>query len=86
MTWFVFVVMVGMFPDGTHDTYLYVNPTHETLEECQAHVSTHGHNIRKDMFVKFNGKMIDKVYCIEEEKLKNFFRQMDLEKESRKQI
>lgn len=77
MTWFVFVVMVGMFADGTHDTFLYVKPTHESLEQCQAHVSVNGMKIRKDMYNKFNGKMIDKVYCIEEEKLKKFFETMD---------
>ena len=84
MTWFVFVIMVGMFPDGTHDTYLYTNPTHETLEECQAHVRTYSTDIRKDMFIKFKGKMINKVYCVEEENLKKFFKLM--QEDSQKQI
>jgi len=79
MTWFVYVVMVGMFADGTNDTFLYTKPTHETLEQCQAHVRANGIKIRQDMYNQFNGKMIDNVYCIDEEKLKKFFEAMDEE-------
>lgn len=77
MTWYIFVVMAGMFADGTQDTYLYTNPTFETLDECQAEVAIHSDDIIKDMLIQFNGKRIKKVYCIEEDKLKKFFQTME---------
>ena len=86
MTWYIFIVMTGMFADGTHDTYLYTNPNFNTLSECQTEVATNGDDIIKDMLIKFNGKTIKKVYCIEEEKLRQFFQTMESEKESGKNI
>ena len=72
MKWFIFVIMVGMYGDGSQDTYLYTEPTLPTLEECQAYVYMNSLEIRKDMMFEFDGKMIEKVFCIEEEKLKKF--------------
>lgn len=72
MNWFIYVIMIGMYSDGTQDTYLYTEPTLPTLEECQAYVYNYSSEIRMDMMQEFNGKQIEKVFCIEEEKLKKF--------------
>lgn len=72
MNWFIYVIMIGMYADGTQDTYLFTEPTLPSLEACQEYVYKNSDVIRKDMMIQFNGKQIDKVFCIEEEKLKKF--------------
>ena len=73
MKWFVYVIMMGMYPDGTQDTYLYTEPTLPTLEACQAYVYNNSSALRMDMMQEFEGKQIERVFCIEEQKLKKFF-------------
>ena len=73
MKWFVYVIMIGMYPDCTQDTYLYTEPTLPTLEACQAYVYNNSSVIRMDMMQEFEGKSIERVFCIEEQKLKQFF-------------
>ena len=76
MKWFIYVIMMGMHSDGTQDTYLYTEPTLPTLEACQSYVYTMSNQIRMDMMIEFNGKQIERVFCIEEEKLKKFLEEM----------
>ena len=70
MKWFIYVIMVGMYADGTQDTYLYTEPTLPTLEACQQYVYNYSSDIRRDMMTQFDGKSIERVFCIEEQKLK----------------
>jgi len=72
VTWFIYVIMIGMYADGTQDTYLYTQPTLPTLEACQEYVYNNSRAIRMDMMEEFNGKQIERVFCIEEQKLKQF--------------
>jgi hypothetical protein len=72
MKWFIYVIMVGIYADGTKDTYLYTEPTLPTLEECQGYVYTNSNRLRMDMMNQFDGKQIERVFCIEEEQLKKF--------------
>ena len=76
MKWFIYVIMVGMYADGTQDTYLFTEPTLPSLEACQEYVYVNSDTLRMDMMIEFNGKAIDRVFCIEEEKLKKFFETM----------
>jgi hypothetical protein len=64
-----------MYSDGTQDTYLYTEPTLPTLEECQAYVYNNSSVIRMDMMTEFDGKQVERVFCIEEEKFKQFLEQ-----------
>jgi len=70
--WLVYVIMLGMYSDSTQDTYLYTNPTHNSLEECQAWVYNNANVLRMDMAVEFNGKPIEKIFCVEQESFKKF--------------
>lgn len=74
MKWFIYVIMVGMYGDGTQDTYLYTQPTLSSLEECQRYVYQQSNVIRQDMMIEFDGKQIEKVFCIEEEQLKKYLK------------
>lgn len=77
MTWYIFVIMMGFNIDGSKDTYLYTKPTLPSLEECQRYVYDNSNRIRLDMIVEYQGKQIEQVFCIEEDKLKKFFGQME---------
>lgn len=72
MKWFIYVIMVGMYADGTQDTYLYTEPSLPTLEACQQYVYERSLDLRQDMMMEFEGKQIERVFCIEEQKLKQF--------------
>ena len=76
MKWYIYIVMMGMYADGTQDTYLYTEPTLPSLEACQEYVYVQSSKIRNEMMILFEGKNIDRVFCIEEEKLKQFFQEM----------
>ena len=62
-----------MYADGTQDTYLYTEPTLPSLEACQQYVYQQSDVLRQEMMTEFEGKSIERVFCIEEEKLKKFF-------------
>ena len=73
MKWYIYIIMVGMYSDGTKDTYVYTEPTLPTLEACQEYVYKNSHHLRMNMLKEFDGKQIQQVFCIEEEKLKKYF-------------
>ena len=73
MKWYIYIIMMGMYPDGTQDTYLYTEPTLPSLEACQQYVYQQSDILRKDMMIQFDGKSIERVFCIEEEKLQQYF-------------
>jgi hypothetical protein len=64
--------MIGLYADGTQDTYLYTQPTHDSLEACQQYVQDYAGVLRSEMFNQFSGKSIERVFCIEEERLRQF--------------
>ena len=77
MKWFIYIIMVGMYADGTQDTYLYTEPTLPSLEACQEYVYVNSNALRMDMMIEFEGKPIERVFCIEEQKLKEYFETME---------
>lgn len=72
MKWFVLVLMLGMNPDGSVDTYIFTDP-HKSLEECQTYVYNNSSSLKNKLMIEFEGKPIDRVFCIEEDKLKKYF-------------
>ena len=69
MKWFILVVMMGAFTDGSKDTYLYFEPKFETVEKCQQHVMAYASQIRNQMFLEFAGKPIEQVFCIRQDRI-----------------
>jgi len=72
MKWFMLVIMMGQYADGTNDIYIYTEPALNSLEHCQSYVYNNSATIRQDMQIKFNGKGIEKVFCMREDKLQKF--------------
>lgn len=72
MKWFIIVLMMGTYPDGSKDVFWYQQPKFETVEECQLYVGYNAGSIKRDMQIEFQLKPIETVYCVREDKLDLF--------------
>jgi len=75
MKWFILVLMMGTFSDGSKDTFLYFEPEFDTVEQCQEYVYQQAPAIKRHMMIEYQGKPIDTVYCVREDKLKKVLQQ-----------
>ena len=72
MKWFIIVLMMGTYPDGSKDVFWYQQPKFDTVEECQLYVGYNAFSIKRDMQIEFQMKSVDMVYCVREDKLDVF--------------
>ena len=77
MKWFIFVVMLGINEDGLQDTFFYFKPEFPTVEECKRYVFENSLSIKQQMFIEFEGKPIEQVFCVEENAFKRY---LDMQK------
>ena len=75
MKWFILVLMMGTFSDGSKDTFLYFEPEFDTVEQCQEYVYRQAPEIKRHMMIEYQGKPIDTVFCVREDKLKKLIEQ-----------
>jgi hypothetical protein len=75
MKWFILVLMMGTFSDGSKDTFLYFEPEFDTVEQCQEYVYRQAPEIKRHMMIEYQGKSIDIVYCVREDRLKKVLQQ-----------
>jgi len=75
MKWFILVLMLGTFSDGSKDTFLFFEPEFDTVEQCQEYVYRQAPEIKRQMMIEYQGKPIDMVYCVREDKLKKVLQQ-----------
>ena len=68
---------MGTFEDGTRDTFLYMEPEFDTVEQCQKYVYRQAPEIKRHMMIEFQGKPIDTVYCMRQDKLKKLLEASD---------
>lgn len=78
MKWFVLVVVMGMYPGGDQDIYVYPDLGLNTLEQCQSWVYTASPALRQDIQQNFEGRVPERVFCIREDRLKQFLEQNTL--------
>lgn len=71
MKWFIIVLMLGTYSDGSKDTFLYFQPEFESVEDCKEYVYDYASEIRKQMMIEFQGKSIEMVYCVREDRIKD---------------
>jgi len=74
MKWFILVLMMGTFSDGSKDTFLFFKPEFDTVEQCQEYVYRQASEIKRQMMIEYQGKPIDMVYCVREDKLENLIK------------
>ena len=72
MKWFIIVLMMGTYPDGSKDVFWYQQPEFDTVEECKLYVGYNAGSIKRDMQIEFQLKPVDMVYCVREDKLDVF--------------
>jgi hypothetical protein len=69
MKWLILVLMIGTYPDGSKDTFLYFEPEFDTVEQCQTYVYQTAPEIKQQMMIQFQGKGIDTVFCVRQDRL-----------------
>jgi hypothetical protein len=72
MKWFVIVLMVGTYSDGSKDVFWYNKNNFPTVEDCHTFVYDNASLIGKHMTQQFGPKPIERVYCVREDKLELF--------------
>ena len=75
MKWFILVLMLGTYSDGSKDTFLYFEPEFDTVEQCQEYVYRQAPEIKRHMIMEYQGKSIEMVYCVREDRLKKVLQQ-----------
>lgn len=71
MKWFIIVLMMGTYSDGTRDTFVYFQPEFENVDDCKEYVYHMAPDIRRQMLFEFGGKPIETVYCVREDRIKD---------------
>jgi hypothetical protein len=72
MKWFIIVLMMGTYPDGSKDVFWYTEPSFETVENCKQYVSDNAPTIKMEMQLEFGRLPVEMVYCVREDKLNAF--------------
>lgn len=83
MKWFIVVLMLGVNTDGTRDTFVYTQPNFDTVDACQEYVYINSTQLGRSMIEEFQGKQIERVFCIQKDKLE---RLLELDVDSGTQI
>ena len=72
MKWLIVVFFVGVYSDGTQDTYVFQKPSFESLQECR-NAASDKQQIGKfvqQILIDVGYKDIHKVVCATENKIK----------------
>jgi len=75
MKWLILVLMMGTYPDGSKDTFLYFEPEFDSVEQCQNYVYRTAPEIKKHMMIEFMGKPIETVFCVRQDRLPDLLQQ-----------
>jgi hypothetical protein len=72
--WFLIALMLGTSPTGQVDTFVWYKPQFETVDECLefARSPVGVVAIRERLGQEFPGRDLQNLYCIPEDKLKEF--------------
>lgn len=72
MKWFIIVLMMGAYADGTQDMFWFNKPTFDTVQECQIYVTLNAGKIKMHMAGQYGPKPIETVYCVRQDHLSEF--------------
>ena len=70
MKWFLVLVSLQLYSDGTAEHFILTDPTFNSLGECQASASFNRGKVEELAQRKLGGPA--KIYCFEEESLKAY--------------
>ena len=71
MKWFLVLVSLQLYSDGTAEHFILTDPTFNSLGECQASASFNRQQVSELAQNKLGGPA--KIYCFSEESLKAYF-------------
>jgi hypothetical protein len=72
MKWFLVAFMAMTYNDGGKDLYIWYNPTFDSSIECTEWVKKNNDTIYLNLMEEFPNDRLDKLFCIEEDKLEKF--------------
>ena len=71
MKWFLVLISMQLYADGTAEHFVLTDPTFDSLQHCQASVSFNRQRVSELAQNKLGGPA--KIYCFSEESLKAYF-------------
>ena len=76
MKWFLMAVMTATYNGGLEkDTFIWSNPTFNSVEECKDFVKNNNVPIFLTLKQNFPNDEMDRLLCVNEEKLKKFLQE-----------
>jgi len=72
MKWFIIILMMSTYADGSKDSFWFKKPHFNSVEECQLYVTYNANNIKMQMRGEFGPQPIETVYCVREDHLDDF--------------
>ena len=71
MKWFLVLISMQLYADGTAEHFVLTDPTFDSLQHCQASASFNRQRVSELAQNKLGGPA--KIYCFSEESLKAYF-------------
>ena len=72
MSWFLVAIMATIYDGGKKDIYIWHTPQFENAKSCMNYVEQNGPAISGHLFKTFPEDKMEKLFCVPEQKLKNF--------------
>lgn len=73
MNWFLVLVAINLYPDGSAEHYILTSPTFNNLEQCQQEAMVNQKKVEQLALDYLGGPA--KVYCFDQENLKKYIEQ-----------
>ena len=83
MKWFLVLVSIQLYADGSAEHFVLTDPTFDSLQQCQESSWVNRKRVEQLAQRKLGGPA--KIYCFEEESLKAYFQQNAIGKPTRKE-
>ena len=77
MKWLILVLMMSTYADNSKDTFVFFEPEFDTVEQCMEYVYQQAPKIKRQMFIEYQGKPIETVFCVRQDKLKKLLEASD---------
>ena len=83
MKWFLVLISMQLYSDGSAEHFVLTDPTFQSLEQCQAEAWVNRERVQSLSQKHLGGP--SKIYCFEEEGLIKYFQQNAIGKPTKKQ-
>ena len=72
MSWFLVAIMMTVYDGGKKDVFIWHNPSFESSQSCLEFVENNQQPIFNHLIKTFPGDKLEKLFCVPEDKLRNF--------------